>query len=963
MNKKAVLKIIGALLIISALIVFAIPADTVNAVTASTTDFLLNESTLVKYTGAASTVSIPSTVKVIGNEAFADNAVITSVVIPESVEKINYAAFSGCSNLTKIVIPDKVEEIDTAAFCNCTSLSDVSIGSGLKKLGTGVFTGCTSLSDVKIASKFFVCEDSVIYNKDHTKLYQVLPGKKEKAYSMPNTIEYALAYSFYGCSNLDAVTLSPNLDEVSAFVFSNCISLKDVTIPYSVNTIDAKAFENCINLCDVNIPESVTYIHKTAFDGCPNLNIIASPLTYAARWFESLDRSQAAVIDNEENSGNIYSDEQNGNSQNGYDPNNPANTDDTNSGGGNGNGSDTPSNNPSDNPSGNPSNDPNSTEPGGGGQDPTNVPNTIEDIFDSYVSSQGLIGESIVVGRKAVVFINNTEQTVYDGVAPLNRTEEYSGIISDMSGALETETNGKGLSLPKFAIIGNRIASKAFYGDTTLTEYEISDDIKAIGDFSFARTNLNKITIPEGVTDIGYGAFYHCENLSNVVIPSTVVNIEPAAFAHTRMMDNWETYGSGDFFICGDGILIAYRGKDSRIRIPEGVKQIGPEAFKDHKGITEVFLPDSLTRICEDAFSGCTNLKSLNGGVNLKTIEDRAFSGCPLDCVRIVDTVESIGNGAFNYDQSVAGDDVRACVFFGNTLPKLTHNKTTTRLTNSSYRVDALQGVKVAVVNAEDVLRDGTILDRNLSGFSGLICVITKENDAYSNGTLNIIDCTLTKEEAQSFTVPKTMIIFGKGYNFNEEQLSFVLDSAKEGSFSSVSSNDPDSVGGLKTGFVGSDKEYILNISNDASVNTDIVDAYKRIYGDTVPGNLSTFDISLRESGNEIMLTKFGKQRLSVTVSLPANVPTSNLHVICVDEDKQLEDLPFKLVEQDGKLGVRFDINHTGDYGLYSFNSTAVSNYNLDDSPDTGDRIHPKTVLSIGLLFAGLAFLLYKKRI
>ncbi len=121
MNKKAVLKIIGALLIISALIVFAIPADTVNAVTASTTDFLLNESTLVKYTGAASTVSIPSTVKVIGNEAFADNAVITSVVIPESVEKINYAAFSGCSNLTKIVIPDKVEEIDTAAFCKCTS--------------------------------------------------------------------------------------------------------------------------------------------------------------------------------------------------------------------------------------------------------------------------------------------------------------------------------------------------------------------------------------------------------------------------------------------------------------------------------------------------------------------------------------------------------------------------------------------------------------------------------------------------------------------------------------------------------------------------------------------------------------------------------------------------------------------------------------------------------------------------
>ncbi|MBQ9863685.1 MAG: hypothetical protein IJM28_07230, partial [Lachnospiraceae bacterium] len=83
-------------------------------------------------------------------------------------------------------------------------------------------------------------------------------------------------------------------------------------------------------------------------------------------------------------------------------------------------------------------------------------------------------------------------------------------------------------------------------------------------------------------------------------------------------------------------------------------------------------------------------------------------------------------------------------------------------------------------------------------------------------------------------------------------------------------------------------------------------------------------------------------------------------HVICIDEYDQLEDLPFKVQELDGKLSVQFDISHTGYYGLYSFNSTAVSKYNLDVSPDTGDRIHPKWFLAVGLLALGLVMILIK---
>lgn len=921
MIKKAVLKVLGALLIISALVVFLIPSEPTDADTASTTDFQINGTTLVKYVGTAITVSIPDTVKVIGEEAFLDNAAVYSVIIPDSVEEISYAAFSGCSNLTSIKIPDSVETIGTAAFCNCTSLNDVTVGKGLRKLGTGVFTGCTNLSDVKLQTSRFICDNGVIMDDEKDKLYQVLPGKKDAAYSMPNSITQIAPYAFYGCSNLNSVTLSPNLEEITAYAFSNCNGLKSVMIPYSVNNIDAKAFENCVNLGDVEITESVSYIHPTAFDGCPRLNITAPTFSYAYKWYQSLDRSDVSVIDSEDN--NMV--------DNGVTAADVSAGDNISTG----------------------------TESNGDGTVPAGSdPKDMNDVIDFYISSEGLIGETIVVGRKAVVFINNTQQTVVDGNRVITDYSDY--VPSTVTDQMTTETNGKGANVPKFAVIDDKIANKAFYGEYEMTSYSIPSEVSTIGDFAFARSGLVSITIPDGVKEIGYGAFYHCDDLANVSIPSTVSNIEPAAFSKTKYLENWMNYGSGDYLIVGDGILLAYRGGDSKITVPEGVKQIGPEVFMDHKGITDVSLPDSLYRICENAFSGCANLKSVTGGMNLSVIEDRAFDGCPIETIRIVDGVSEIGVGAYDVNNTVAEDENKAVVFLGNNLPKLSINATTTRLANENYRKDALSGIKVAIVNSENVITDGTVLDRNELGFSGLICTIVSENDDYHNGTLKIVGCTLTREEAEHFSIPNTMIIFGKGYNFDSVELSSVLMAAREGGFETASEKGENPVS-----FAGSDKKYDLGITYDSTADNGIKDAYKRVYGEEAPSNLTTFDIKVTEYDTGVELSKFGQQTLGVTIKLPTKVPMNNLHVICTDDNKQLEDLSYKLVDIDGVLAVSFEISHTGKYGLYAYNSVVpASSESLDDTPDTGvdDVSLPKLLLSLGLFTAGMALLLYKKR-
>ena len=72
-------KVIGALLLVTAILVTQIPAVETSA--APNSDFQIDKTKLVKYTGTATSVSIPSTVKTIGAEAFAGNTTLTSISI------------------------------------------------------------------------------------------------------------------------------------------------------------------------------------------------------------------------------------------------------------------------------------------------------------------------------------------------------------------------------------------------------------------------------------------------------------------------------------------------------------------------------------------------------------------------------------------------------------------------------------------------------------------------------------------------------------------------------------------------------------------------------------------------------------------------------------------------------------------------------------------------------------------
>lgn len=88
-------------------------------------------------------------------------------------------------------------------------------------------------------------------------------------------------------------------------------------------------------------------------------------------------------------------------------------------------------------------------------------------------------------------------------------------------------------------------------------------------------------------------------------------------------------------FVFEDEVLVEYVGKDEKVFIPEGVREIGINAFWNNQYLKQVVLPDSLERIHAGAFAG-TNLEQLVLPRRLQVLGRRAFEGCDLlEYVRI----------------------------------------------------------------------------------------------------------------------------------------------------------------------------------------------------------------------------------------------------------------------------------------------------------------------------------------
>ena len=175
---------------------------------------------------------------------------------------------------------------------------------------------------------------------------------------------------------------------------------------------------------------------------------------------------------------------------------------------------------------------------------------------------------------------------------------------------------------------------------------------------------VKSAVIAEGVTSIGWYAFYDCRSLTSVTIPGSVTSIGLYAFTScTSLTGIWVAEGNSHYSSDVSGVLfnkdkttlVQCPGAFAAYTIPNSVTSIGADAFSYCTSLTSVTIPDSVTSIGRDAFSDCKSLTSVTIPNSVTSIGPSAFSFCTsLTSVTIPDSVTSIVNGAFAYCASLA---------------------------------------------------------------------------------------------------------------------------------------------------------------------------------------------------------------------------------------------------------------------------------------------------------------------
>lgn len=177
---------------------------------------------------------------------------IRKFCVPEEINgyrvtRIDGFSFSGCNNLTSITIPNSVTTIDAYAFKECYNLKSVTIPDSVVTVGGAAFQYCSKLEN------FIVDENNTayqsiggdIYSKDGTVLVAYAVGKKDKDFTIPDTVTTIGNHSFFNCKKLKSVTIPSSVTTIGSHAFSRCRKLKSVTLPDSLMDIQNAAFENC----------------------------------------------------------------------------------------------------------------------------------------------------------------------------------------------------------------------------------------------------------------------------------------------------------------------------------------------------------------------------------------------------------------------------------------------------------------------------------------------------------------------------------------------------------------------------------------------------------------------------------------------------------------------------------------------------------------------------------------------
>ncbi|MDR3215994.1 MAG: leucine-rich repeat protein [Clostridiaceae bacterium] len=495
------------------------------------------------FTDAVS-VSLPSTVRIIGEYAFANNPALTSVTLRGESELIGIAAyaFHRCLNLTEFDIPAGVTGIGAFAFYVCLKIQSVVIPSGLKVIQTGTWYGCYGINSITMPEEGNLLEigwdafyhagyygtgfaiaipASVVTVAGHSfniaKVNALTFGENSNlnyigpeafrltqitSVVLPDSLKVINGFDY--CTKLTDVTMGSDVESIAGF--DGCSKLTNFRIGGKVKRIGYNAFAYCSSLTEIYLPDSLESIGEMAFYGNIGLTSIYIPRNVSSIGERALDGEKIKTITVANENGNYKSIDgvlfsKDGKTLEVY----PR-----------------------------------------GRTGAYTIPEGVVNIGEfAFYRRDGLTEVTIAnsvenIGLEAFGDSGLKEILIPAGVKTIGGWAFYCDGLTDIKVAVGNTTY-KDIDGVLFSADGKTLIE---YPTGRSGGYTIPDGVESIGEFAFYWSGLTgTLIIPEGVTSIGHSAFVLC-GITSIVIPKTITDIDNMAFNNGQLKNVY--YGCAD---------------------------------------------------------------------------------------------------------------------------------------------------------------------------------------------------------------------------------------------------------------------------------------------------------------------------------------------------------------------------------------------------------------------------------
>jgi len=441
---------------------------------------------------------------------------------------------------------------------------------------------------------------------------------------MGNSITEIGVSVFNGCKNLKRAVLSDGLTEIPNSLFGTCYSLMEIDIPDKVTSIGDRAFMGCRSLLKVCLPSALTSVGEYAFNGCERIIEVYNPsslvlslgsseygeIALHAKKLHTSDASPSVM----ETVGDYIFATYDGNSYLcAY------------------LGNDIILKFPE-------------SYKGGSYQIARRVFYQNRNIVQVTIpKAVTCIGMGAFTGCYSLVEVYNLSD-IYLWAGAANPYEDDDGHVAFYAMVVHTDANAPSIIEKYEGYVFAEHENESYLvkpvtvkSEMVLPESYHGKSYKIYEHAFYDRDEITKVTLSNGVTEIGNYAFMMCGNLEEISLGNSLVKIGDHVFEDTALKSisipdsvehiGWETFSHiygieyneyGDAYYLGNSanpykVLVKAKSKDiTSCDVHPDTKFIMYYAFDGCKSLTEVTIHEKVTMIGRYAFEGCDSLMAVH---------------------------------------------------------------------------------------------------------------------------------------------------------------------------------------------------------------------------------------------------------------------------------------------------------------------------------------------------------------